>query len=74
MVMRVIVDDFRRAPMFLRIERVVAAILARGKIVAPIDVLVMMDILAPKDLEDTPCAAAEERIAARRAKSRPQQS
>jgi hypothetical protein len=49
---RVTMDDFRRDPMFLRIERAVAAILTKGKVVAPVDVLVGMDILAPKDLED----------------------
>lgn len=38
--------------MFPRIERAVAAILVDGKVVAPVDLLVKMDILAPKDLED----------------------
>ena len=38
--------------MFPRIERAVFAILAVGKVVAPVDVLVKMDILASKDLED----------------------
>jgi hypothetical protein len=52
MVKRVTVNDFRHDPMFLRVERAVAAILASGKVVAPVDVLVKMDILAPKDLED----------------------
>jgi hypothetical protein len=49
---RVTVQNFRRDPMFPRIERAVAAILANGKVVAPVDVLVKMDILAPSDLED----------------------
>jgi hypothetical protein len=49
---RVTVHDFRRDPMFPRIERAVAAILANGKVVAPVDVLVKMDILASKDLDD----------------------
>ncbi|MGH7269240.1 MAG: hypothetical protein ACREJ3_02320 [Polyangiaceae bacterium] len=49
---RVTVDDCRSDPMFPRIDRAVAAILAAGKVVAPVDVLVRMDILAPKDLED----------------------
>jgi hypothetical protein len=49
---RVTVQDFRSDPMFPRIERVVAAILVHGKVVAPVDVLVRMDILAAKDLED----------------------
>ena len=48
----VTVEDFRRDPMFPRVERAVAAILASGKVVAPVDVLLKMDILAPKDLED----------------------
>ena len=38
--------------MFARIERAVAAILVNGKVVTPVDVLVKMAILAPKDLED----------------------
>ena len=46
------VHDFRSDPMFPRIQRAVAAILATGKVVAPVEVLVKMDILAPKDLED----------------------
>lgn len=49
---RVTVQDFRNDPMFPRIDRAVAAILVDGKVVAPVDVLVKMDILAPKDLED----------------------
>jgi hypothetical protein len=49
---RVTVDDFRRDAMFPRIARAVAAILANGKVVAPVDVLVRTDVLAPKDLED----------------------
>lgn len=48
----VTVEDFRRDPMFPRIEHAVVAILANGKVVAPVDVLVKMDVLAPKDLED----------------------
>lgn len=49
---RVTVDGFRSDPMFPRVERAVAAILAHGKVVAPVDVLVKMDVLTPKDLED----------------------
>ena len=49
---RVTVQDFRRDPMFPRIDRAVAAILANGKVVAPVDVLVNMDLLEPSDLED----------------------
>jgi hypothetical protein len=44
--------DFQADPMFPRIERAVAAILAKGNVVAPVDVLVNMDMLAPNDLED----------------------
>jgi hypothetical protein len=46
------VADFRLDPMFPRIERAVAAILANGKVVAPVDVLVKMDLVTQKDLED----------------------
>ena len=41
---RVTVEDFRRDPMYPRVERAVATILANGKVVAPVDVLVRMDI------------------------------
>jgi hypothetical protein len=34
---RVTVHDFRSDPIFPRIERAVAAILAKGKVVAPVD-------------------------------------
>jgi hypothetical protein len=46
------VDTFRADPLFSRIERVVASILGRGKVVAPVDVLVAMGMLAPQSLED----------------------
>jgi hypothetical protein len=49
---RVTVQDFRSDAMFPRIERAVAAILVNGKVVAPVNVLLKMDILAPKALED----------------------
>ena len=49
---RVTVHDLRGDPMFPRIERAVAAILANGKVVALVDVLQKMDVLVPKDLED----------------------
>jgi len=52
MIVRPTVDDFRRDPMFPCVEHAVAALLANGKVVAPVAVLVKMDILAPKDLED----------------------
>lgn len=45
------VDDFQLDPMFPRIERAVAGILANAKVVAPVDVLVKMSLLAPEDLE-----------------------
>ena len=46
------VDTFRDDPLFPRIERAVAAILAEGKVVAPVDVLVGMDLLSQARLED----------------------
>lgn len=46
------VDNFRDDPLFPRIERVVARILAQGKVVAPVDVLIGMDLLKPACLED----------------------
>lgn len=42
----------RNDPLYTRIERVVAAILATGKVVTPIGVLVGMELLARDDLED----------------------
>lgn len=48
---RVSVGDFQLDPMFPRIQRAVAAILVKQKFVAPVDVLVRMELLAPKDLE-----------------------
>ncbi len=46
------VDTFRDDPLYPRIARAAEQILARGKIVAPIDVLVCMHLLAPERLED----------------------
>jgi len=46
------VDTFRNDPLFPRLERTVDKILARGKIVVPIDVLVGMGLLEPAKLED----------------------
>lgn len=46
------VANFQDDPLFPRIERAVAAILAKGKVVAPVDVLVAMSLLAPEKLED----------------------
>lgn len=44
-------ENYRADPMFPRIERAVLAILSRGKVVAPVDVLVTMDALSARDLE-----------------------
>src|SRR5512132_94408 len=46
------VANFRADPLFPRIERAVASILAKGRVVAPVDVLVAMQLLAPERLED----------------------
>jgi len=46
------VDTFRGDPLYPRIARAAEQILARGKVVAPVDVLVGMDLLAPERLED----------------------
>ncbi len=43
----VTVNTFREDPLFPRIRRVVAEILEVGKEVAPVDVLVRMDLLTP---------------------------
>lgn len=48
----VIVDTFRDDPLYPRIARAAQRILARGKIGAPVDVLVGMSLLAPERLED----------------------
>lgn len=45
------VAPFREDPLHPRIERAVATILAKGKVVAPVDVLVAMDLLAPEKLD-----------------------
>ncbi len=49
---RVTVADFRRDPLYPRVQRAVASILATEKVVTTVEVLVRMDILARKDLED----------------------
>src|SRR6058998_229498 len=46
------VARYRDDPLYPRIERAVARILANGKVVAPVDVLVGMGLLAPEKLED----------------------
>lgn len=45
------VETYRDDPLYPRIVRVVTAILARGKVVAPVDVLVGMGLLDPTRLE-----------------------
>ena len=47
---RAAVDTFRDDPMFPRVERVVAALLAKGKVVMPVDVLVCMELLTAERL------------------------
>lgn len=46
------VDNFRDDPLFPRAAKVVAEILANGKVVAPIDVLVRMQLLTPEHVDD----------------------
>lgn len=46
------VGDFRTDPLFPRIERAVASMLAKGKVVTAVDMLVTMQLLAPDKLED----------------------
>jgi hypothetical protein len=46
------VATYRDDPLYIHIERVVSDILATNKVVAPIDVLVGMNLLAPEKLED----------------------
>ena len=49
---RAAVDTFRNDPMFPRVERVVAALLAKGKVVTPVGVLVGMGLLTAERLAD----------------------
>ena len=46
------VENFQNDPLFPRIERAVEAILAKGKVVAPVDVLIGMSLLTRENLED----------------------
>ncbi len=46
------VDTYCEDPLYPKIVRAVAAILHRGKVVTPVDVLIEMGLLAPKSLED----------------------
>ena len=50
--MRVSVHDFHNDPMFRRVERVVAELLTRGNVVAPVDVFVGMGLLRPEHLDN----------------------
>ena len=45
-------DNYKADPLYPRIQRAVAAILAGGKEVAPVEVLVRMGLLTPERLED----------------------
>jgi hypothetical protein len=45
------VENFRTDSLFPEIEHAVASILAKGKVVAPVEVLVAMHLLAPDRLE-----------------------
>ena len=45
-------ENFRADALFPRIERAVGAILAKGHVVAPVDVLVAMQLLSAAHLED----------------------
>jgi hypothetical protein len=54
--MRVVsLATFRSDPLFPKIERVVAAILEKDKVVRPIDVLVGMQLLSRDDLQEWRC-------------------
>jgi hypothetical protein len=46
------IDTYREDPLYPRIARAVATILERGKVVAPVDVLVAMGLLKVEHLED----------------------
>jgi hypothetical protein len=48
---RVSAESFRDDPMFPAVERAVAAILADGKVVAPVDVIVRIAWLSAADLK-----------------------
>jgi hypothetical protein len=46
------IDSYRDDPLYPRVARAVGVLLARGTVVAPVDVLVEMGVLEPKRLED----------------------
>lgn len=48
----VTVDTYQKDPLYPGIVQAVDAILAHGKVVAPVDVLVRMDLLKPAHLEN----------------------
>jgi hypothetical protein len=48
---KVTVSNYRADAMFASVERAVAVILANGKVVAPVDVIVTMGWLSAADLE-----------------------
>jgi len=48
----VAVDTYRKDPLYPKVARAVEQILARGKVVAAVDVLIHMNVLAPERLED----------------------
>ena len=50
--MRVTVSNYCKDPLYPRIVRAVAAILAKDKVVAPVDVLVKMSLLTPEQILD----------------------
>lgn len=49
---KVCVDSFRTDPMFPRIERTVAELLAKGSVVAPVDVLVGLELVRSEHIEE----------------------
>ena len=49
---RVNVNQYREDPLYPRIVRAVGPLLARGKVVAPVDVLIGMGLLEPAKLRD----------------------
>ena len=46
------VGNYRDDPLYPRIQKAVAAVLATSKVVAPVDVLVRMGLLKPEQLQD----------------------
>jgi len=49
---QVIVDTYRDDSLYPRVAQAVEELLAKGNVVAPVDVLVHMELLKPKRLED----------------------